>query len=464
MSLNISKYLRLFYTPLIMAAFIAAPTAIAKDYLVKSQKDYRKAAKKLKAGDSLILKDGEWKDFQIIFEGEGTAEDKITLRAETPGGVMLTGQSNLRIGGAYLNVSGLVFKDGYSPTRDVIDMRSPNYRGAAFLEISDIVIDGYNKPGTDEKDYWIDFRGVRNRLTRSALLNKTSLGSTVITTQELDNKHPGGHVIAENYFGPRPELGKNGGETIRIGVGKVSHQRFEMRVENNYFEDASGEAEIISIKSHGNIIRNNMFVESQGAVTFRQGDDNLVTRNVFLGNGVKATGGVRLTSFNNTVTDNYFEGLAGDGGRSALTFMNGLSDKAAPLALYKQVQNARVENNSFINSHAMTFGVRHRKDKGAQTYVPVDSVIAHNIMANTSGAPLQAVSLDDMSGLRFEGNLGKVKGVQDLNIISAPLNAPLIKADNGLYYPQNSDVGAPLDLKPFSRDDVGPSYFVKPQR
>ena len=85
-------------------------------------------------------------------------------------------------------------------------------------------------------------------------------------------------------------------------------------------------------------------------------------------------------------------------------------------------------------------------------------------MANTSGAPLQAVSLDDMSGLRFEGNLGKVKGVKDLNIISAPLSAPLIKADNGLYYPQNSDVGAPLDLKPFSRDDVGPSYFVKPQR
>ena len=83
---------------------------------------------------------------------------------------MLTGQSNLRIGGAYLNVSGLVFKDGYSPTRDVIDMRSPNYRGAAFLEISDIVIDGFNKPGTDDKDYWIDFRGVRNRLTRSCLL------------------------------------------------------------------------------------------------------------------------------------------------------------------------------------------------------------------------------------------------------------------------------------------------------
>jgi len=214
--------MRGFFISLILAGIIGAPTAVAEDYLVGSQKAYRKAAKKLKAGDTIILKDGEWKDFQIIFEGEGTEDDKITLRAETLGGVSLTGQSNLRVGGAYLNISGLVFTDGYSPTRELIDMRSPNYRGAAFLEISDIVIDGFNKPGTDDKDYWINFRGLRNRLVRSAILNKTSFGATVITTQELDNKHASQHVIAKNYFGPRPRLGKNGGETIRIRRGDLS--------------------------------------------------------------------------------------------------------------------------------------------------------------------------------------------------------------------------------------------------
>ena len=206
---------------LTVAAFALAPNAFAKDYLVESQKAYKKAAKNLKPGDNIILKNGEWKNFEIIFQGEGTEDNKITLRAETPGGVTITGRSNLRIGGAFLEVSGLRFKNGYSPSRDLIDMRSPDYRGAAFLELSDIVIDGFNKPGTDEKDYWINFRGVRNRLTRSALLNKTSFGATVITTQELDTKHAGGHVISKNYFGPRPNLGKNGGETIRIGTGKV---------------------------------------------------------------------------------------------------------------------------------------------------------------------------------------------------------------------------------------------------
>lgn len=459
--------MRYLYITFIIASVMMAPVALAKDYLVTSQKHYRSAHKKLKPGDSVILKNGEWKDFQILFEGKGSPEAKITLRAETLGGVIITGRSNLRIGGAYLNVSGLVFKSGYSPTRELIDMRSEKYKSTAFLELSDIVIDGFNKPDADDKDYWINFRGLRNRLTRSAILNKTSFGSTVITTQELDNKHPGQHVIDHNYFGPRPELGKNGGETIRIGVGEVSHQRFEMRVEKNYFEDASGEAEIISIKSHGNIISENMFIESKGAVTFRQGDDNLVSRNIFLGNNVKATGGVRLTSFNNTVKDNYFEGLQGNGPRSALTIMNGQSD-TTPI-LYKQVQNARVENNSFINTHMISLGYGTREK---QNYVPLESVVEHNLIATTSGAVTQLVIDDDISGIRFSGNLGDVAishnvGVSATNI-TTPLSVNLTRADNGLYYPQKqisqSYVGAPLDLQPFGRGDVGPSYFEPPER
>ena len=450
------------FAGLTVAAFALTPNAFAKDYLVENQKAYKKAAKNLKPGDNIILKNGEWKNFEIIFQGEGTEDNKITLRAETPGGVTITGRSNLRIGGAFLEVSGLRFENGYSPSRDLIDMRSPDYRGAAFLELSDIVIDGFNKPGTDEKDYWINFRGVRNRLTRSALLNKTSFGATVITTQELDTKHAGGHVISKNYFGPRPDLGKNGGETIRIGTGKVSHQRFDMRVLKNYFEDASGEAEIISIKSHGNIISGNMFVESKGAVTFRQGDDNLVSRNIFLGNGVKATGGVRLTSFNNRVKDNYFEGLVGENGRSALTFMNGLSDKADPLPLYKQVQKAVIENNSFINSRFMTFGLVHR-ERTDQTFTPQDSVIRQNLITHTNGDAMQVINHADMSGLEFNGNVGTLKGPIDF-APSAAFDKKLIRGENGLYYPQDLDIGAPRDLTPFSREDIGPSYYEFPQR
>jgi len=162
------------------------------------------------------------------------------------------------------------------------------------------------------------------------------------------------------------------------------------------------------------------------------------------------------------VKDNYFEGLTGDNGRAALTFMNGLSDKAAPLALYKQVQKARIENNSFINTQAMTFGLRHR-DRIDQTYTPQDTVVTRNLIANPSGGLTEAAILDDMSGIRFSENVGMIKDAQGLNITTS-LAGELTRTGNGLYYPKGLDVGAPRDLQPFAREDVGPSYFEFPSR
>ncbi|MEP6343200.1 MAG: polysaccharide lyase 6 family protein [Maricaulaceae bacterium] len=459
--------LAIFSLVITVFSLSTSTVALAKDYLVDTQKDYKKAVKKIKAGDTIILKDGVWKDFKIIFQGQGRKDAKLTLRAQTPGGVTLTGQSNLRIGGAFLQVSGLTFKDGYSPSRDVIDMRSPNYSGAAFSELSHILIDGYNKPGTDEKDYWINFRGVGNRLTHSALQNKTSFGATVIFTQTLETTIPGQHLIKDNYFGPREPLGKNGGETIRIGVGKVAHQRFDAKIIHNYFERCNGEAEIISIKSGGNIIKENMFVETSGAITFRQGDDNRVERNVFLGNRAKGTGGVRLTSFNQTVRDNYFEGLRGDDGRSAVTFMGGFSD-TLPVH-YRQVQNAVIETNSFIDIETLTIGLEGDKDGD---WPPLESRMSRNLFANPSGhTGSHSVKLDvhiDMDGLSFDDNHGNIKGLEDIQI-KQDKSLTLSRGENGLYYinnkPELAAIGAPLDLVPFLKDSVGPSYFwaIKPR-
>jgi poly(beta-D-mannuronate) lyase len=74
-------------------------------------------------GDSVVLANGVWRDFEIVFTGEGTAAKPITLRAQTAGKVVISGKSNLRIGGRHLVVSGLTFKDGHSPSSEVIAFR-----------------------------------------------------------------------------------------------------------------------------------------------------------------------------------------------------------------------------------------------------------------------------------------------------------------------------------------------------
>ena len=95
----------------------------AKDYFVDNKQAYTDIAQDLKAGDTVILKNGTWTDFEILFQGQGTETSPIQLTAQTKGKVFLTGQSNLRLAGEYLHASGLVFKNGYTPTSAVIEFR-----------------------------------------------------------------------------------------------------------------------------------------------------------------------------------------------------------------------------------------------------------------------------------------------------------------------------------------------------
>ena len=60
---------------------------------------------------------------RLCSQGIGQKDKPITLTAEEKGKVFITGLSNLRLAGEYLVVSGLVFKDGYTPTSEVISFR-----------------------------------------------------------------------------------------------------------------------------------------------------------------------------------------------------------------------------------------------------------------------------------------------------------------------------------------------------
>ena len=87
---------------LALALLTMAAPAFAADHLVRDQSGYAAAVKKAAPGDRIVLADGEWRDFQIVFTGSGTADKPITLTAQTPGKVVIAGKSNLRVGGKHL--------------------------------------------------------------------------------------------------------------------------------------------------------------------------------------------------------------------------------------------------------------------------------------------------------------------------------------------------------------------------
>ena len=109
---------------LVVLAMSWQPIAQADVFLVEDQTSYNDALARLSPGDELVLADGTWSDFQILFEAQGQPEQPITLRAQTPGKVVISGRSNLRIAGEHLVVACLLYT---SPSpRDQRGSRMPS--------------------------------------------------------------------------------------------------------------------------------------------------------------------------------------------------------------------------------------------------------------------------------------------------------------------------------------------------
>ena len=437
---------------------LALGTAQAEDVLVETPEAYAEAAAKLAPGDALILADGEWRDFAAVFDAVGTAEAPITLRAETPGGVRLTGLSSLAIGGEHLVVSGLTFTDGHSPTGEVVSFRSAEDKLASNVRLTETVIEDYSHPDRAEQDSWVVLYGQDNIVDHSAFLGKTNKGPTLIVRLDAEQTAPSAHVIEANYFGPRSPLGGNGGETLRIGVSQTSDVNSGVTVRGNLFERCDGEVEIISIKAEGNLVTENLFYESRGSVVFRHGGMNTVSRNVILGNGVRDTGGIRVINDSQTVTENYLEGLRGRKFLGALVVMNGVPN--SPQNRYHQVTDASITRNSLIDVAHLGFGVGTDTERSA---VPVDSAISANLIVPTEDGDLGL--FDDMSGVDFSGNVTTQDAFAEIAAAVKP-GLDLTEAPNGLRYPAgdavSGDIGAPRDLKLVDRDAVGPRHYDKP--
>ncbi|MER2491287.1 polysaccharide lyase 6 family protein [Catenovulum sediminis] len=431
----------------------ASSLALAAQYKVANQSEYEIAAQKLSAGDTVILASGEWKNFEIVFKGKGTKEKPITLTAETKGKVVLTGQSNLRLAGEYLVVSGLVFKDGYTPSNSVISFKYNDKELANNSRVTEVVIDEFSNPDRFESDYWVALYGKNNRFDHSFLRGKRNKGVTMAVRLNTEASQQNHHLIDHNYFGPRPTFGSNGGETLRIGTSHYSLTDSYTRVENNYFDRCDGEVEIISVKSGKNQLKNNVFFESRGTLTLRHGNGNVIENNVFLGNGVEHTGGIRVINRDQVVRNNYLSGLTGYRFGSGFTIMNGVPN--SPINRYHQVVNAVVENNTLINVENIYLGAGSDSER---TATPKDSRFKNNLIINdTKKSPFSV--FDDMSGIDFVDNLVNFEPSaikQGLKKKSVSLR----KDKNGLLVLKGGKYGAQLD-KVLEKNDAGPNWYSK---
>lgn len=239
-----------------------------------------------KPGDVLIMANGTWRNQIIRFVGKGTAQAPVILRAQTPGQVILTGNSRLQMAGEYLVVDGLRFQGGaLTNGQKVIEFRTSSSSLASFSRLTNTAIINYN-PRLSSTDYdWIGLYGINNRVDHCAFVGKNHKGPLLVVWRPTSA--PDFHQIDHNYFADfESGNGQNEWETIRIGTSTHSLSNSSSLVESNLFYRCNGEIEVISVKAGDNTLRYNTFDSCQGMLTLRHGRANRVQGNFFFGQGV----------------------------------------------------------------------------------------------------------------------------------------------------------------------------------
>lgn len=341
----------------------------------------------LNPGDIVVLEDGTYNTSETVnFLGAGTAENPITFKSASPGGVVFTGGLKLNIAGSYLIVDGFYWNGGIGASNFITFRNGTDYAENCTIQncaINNLTVNpGSVNPGVSAKHRWIVMYGNYNNVLNCSFMNKSTSGALILVELEFNSSPLGedgtentrcvevGHTISNNYFYKYEKIDgslTNSGdsETIRVGESNFQNVNAACTISNNYFVEANGENEIISNKSANNIYVNNTFRRCQGSLVLRHGANVTVERNYFLGEDVEGTGGIRISDSNHNINNNYIQDCISTVENriwnNGIIFM-GSNTSSIPSCTttstsndYQRVDNITVSNNTLINTHSPLF-------------------------------------------------------------------------------------------------------------
>ena len=380
----------LFLVKFVLILFFISFKTNAAIINVSSISALQTASNTASPGDIIVLANNTYLNSTI-----NITTSNITVRAETPGGVILNGTNAITISGNNVTFSGFQFISG-SITGNVITVTG-NY-----VTLTQLNFNGYSA------QKYINLQGQYDEVAYCNFENKP----TSAPIGNLVHIAPNGTV--PNYAKIRycsfrnmgGTGGDNGNECIRIANGAQSTFLCRTIVEYCYFENTgNGDSEAISVKSRENTLRFNTFRNNQNAMmVFRNGNDNVAYGNFFIG-----AGGIRIKEANNIYCyNNYFENAGVGGTMNAVTY-----DYISP-----NLKNINFLHNTFVECGLINLS------SGA-----TNNTWANNVFKKSSGD----IFIGSSSGITWSGNI--YQGTLGISIPSGMTNLdPKLTKNSENYY------------------------------
>jgi len=430
-------------------------------------------------GDEIVVSNGVYTTTASLgISRAGSAANRILIRAETVGGVEITGTHgfSFNTGAAYVTVQGFKFTHAGS-----INMTTSAHHCRLTRNLIELTI-----PATNDVSY-VNISGDDMEVDRNDLRNKSTLGNM------LDITGTGGQVawrlwVHHNYFHDFTSPGGNGAETIRWGLSGLSLSTGDGLCEYNLFVRCDGENEMISNKSSGNTYRYNTVIDAR-EISQRHGNDCL-----YYGNYMRNSEGIRVYGDRHRIFNNYFETNS-----VGVNMGNGDGDvyNGAALTAHDRPDDNVVAFNTFIgnNTHYQMGGrtgglgssntvvannifVGGGNMAGISSSAPYTGSWSNNIRWNTSSAGnmpasaytnLNPLLAKDANGVYHiqAGSPAINAGKAAVDYYGVPSTFADVAADmDGQTRDASKDIGAdefstaPVTAKMLTTNDVGPNSLA----
>lgn len=464
---------------LLSAVGLATSSLAARERLALDPAQLKAALTSAQPGDIVTLKNGEWQDARITVSQGGAPGNPVEIRAETPGGVTLSGSSTLEINAPYVRVDGLLFLKGALKAGAVVQFNS--HHGI----VQNTAIVDYNPPAFETNYYWVFFRGDSNVVDRCYFKGKSNLEPLIGNALE-DSRH---NAVVRSYFKNIPYHQGNGREDIRVwGSGKMEQRDDDgayFLIAANLFDHADGEGvEIISLKSNHNQVLRNTIVATRGCLNIRRGDFNTVAGNCILGQNVPGAEGLRVSGQHNLVQRNLVSHCGygirvacGEFTERALTSdyrpdikeekeANG-KGKRRPVVIptYPQVRYLTLAHNVLVENADLDleFGSDYKKHwpESQQVLLPEECLIQDNRFVRPHGGVSIAGTTADprppLDHFTFQPNRWSENTLVGGTNSFAPAADGFALRELPLGWSEERETAA---FKPLTPDEVGPAWVI----
>ena len=414
---------KIFQTSLLVIAMILSTTMFGQTF-VNDGDDLKNYVNAASPGDVFIVTDGTYNDFEASFTANGTASNPIIIKAETIGGVTLTGESHFTFKKAsHIVLEGFVF-DGQDDNTLVKLEGSNNIRITRnVFELQTTESIKWVYIGGVWDDHTFQYTSHHNRIDHNTFQNKTTPGHyiTVDGTNDGNDDYRQSQYdrIDHNHFKNNGPRAANEQESIRIGWSDMSNSSGYTVVEYNLFEDCDGDPEIVSVKSCDNIIRHNTFRSSYGTLSLRHGNRNRIEGNYFFGDGkpngvftkpdgstsTLYTGGIRIYGTDHVIINNYFEGLKGTKWDAPITLTQGdaIDGSSTNWSKHFRAERVTIAYNTLVdNVHGIEIGFDNNGNYGKDLK---DITIANNLITGSENSLVAYIDGNTGSEVSWFNNL-----------------------------------------------------------